>query len=263
MSHSLADVLCRAAIYGGRFSRPSAAVFADYLDEAGDERATVVRGLATAKLVQVANAYQDVPRDPQQLTAGWSVQRREIRLCVRAPTACLPVFKGIASELRGIVVARIYLGGRFLDTGCVPYTVRRLCSPSPIDARKVLLLDPPAFTLEVRKEGFSQEKLVKAAYRRMCVGFLERLFFPETDLTTDESAYERPEMGQYPSVDESRDRLRRARWSMGDVATANRWLVTGTNGDEYQIMAEGRSQAEAWWNACRQAVDLGLLAPRR
>jgi hypothetical protein len=34
----------------------------------------------------------------------------------------------------------------------------------------------------------------------------------------------------YPSVNESRDRLHRAGWSVGEIATATRWLVTGTNG---------------------------------
>jgi hypothetical protein len=42
-------------------------------------------------------------------------------------------------------------------------------------------------------------------------------------------------MGEFPSVDESRDHLHRAGWSVGEIATATRWLVTGTNGGENQI----------------------------
>src|SRR5262249_38246721 len=34
-----------------------------------------------------------------------------------------------------------------------------------------------------------------------------------------------------PSVDESCDRLHRAGWSLGEIATAGEWVVTGTNGD--------------------------------
>jgi hypothetical protein len=63
-----------------------------------------------------------------------------------------------------------------------------------------------------------------------------------------------------PSVDESLDRLRRAGWSVGDTVNASGWLVTGTNG-ENRIHAEGRTRAEAWWNACVQAREVGLLAP--
>src|SRR4051812_9154243 len=66
-------------------------------------------------------------------------------------------------------------------------------------------------------------------------------------------------MATYPSVDESRDRLHRAGWSVGDVGTASGWLVTGTNG-ENRIEAYGRGQSEAWWHACEQARDVGMLA---
>jgi hypothetical protein len=44
-------------------------------------------------------------------------------------------------------------------------------------------------------------------------------------------------MNTYPSVDESRDRLHRAGWSVGEIATATRWLICGTNG-ENAIKAE-------------------------
>jgi hypothetical protein len=39
-------------------------------------------------------------------------------------------------------------------------------------------------------------------------------------------------MGIYPAVDESRDRLHSAGWSVGEAATAAGWLVTGTNGEK-------------------------------
>ena len=62
-----------------------------------------------------------------------------------------------------------------------------------------------------------------------------------------------------PSVDESFDRLRRAGWSVGEVATAGEWIVTGTNGENV-IDALGETQAEAWWLACEQARAVGMLS---
>jgi hypothetical protein len=41
-------------------------------------------------------------------------------------------------------------------------------------------------------------------------------------------------MSAYPTIDESRDRLHRAGWSVGEIATATRWQVCGTNGDDDQ-----------------------------
>jgi hypothetical protein len=38
-------------------------------------------------------------------------------------------------------------------------------------------------------------------------------------------------MRRYPSVDESRDRLHRAGWSVGEIATATHWQVDGGNGE--------------------------------
>jgi hypothetical protein len=70
-------------------------------------------------------------------------------------------------------------------------------------------------------------------------------------------------MSTYPSVDECRDRLHRAGWSIGETAIgpdlALVWLVTGTNG-ENRIEARGRSQAEAWYRATLQAEVVGMLA---
>jgi hypothetical protein len=69
-------------------------------------------------------------------------------------------------------------------------------------------------------------------------------------------------LAQFPGVDESRNRLHRAGWSVGEIATATRWLVSGANG-ENQIQAGGANQAEAWHTACEQAAAVGMLAPAR
>jgi hypothetical protein len=62
--------------------------------------------------------------------------------------------------------------------------------------------------------------------------------------------------------DEALDRLHRAGWSVGETAAGSTWLVCGANG-ENQIHAKGRSQAEAWAEACEQAGTVGMLAPSR
>ncbi len=66
----------------------------------------------------------------------------------------------------------------------------------------------------------------------------------------------------YPSVDECRDRLHRAGWSIGETGSATAWIVTGTNG-ENAIHAEGGSQAEAWYRATLQAEAVGMLTKPR
>jgi hypothetical protein len=70
-------------------------------------------------------------------------------------------------------------------------------------------------------------------------------------------------MPTYPTVDESLDRLRRAGWSVGDAAFGPEhalvWLVTGNNGENV-VKAEGRMRAEAYWRACVQAREGGMLA---
>jgi hypothetical protein len=70
-------------------------------------------------------------------------------------------------------------------------------------------------------------------------------------------------MSPYPAVDESAERLKRAGWSVGEVATAAGWLVCGCNGENV-IEARGSTQAEAWHRACEQAAAVGMLrsAPR-
>jgi hypothetical protein len=62
-------------------------------------------------------------------------------------------------------------------------------------------------------------------------------------------------------VDESAARLKRAGWSIGDVATAAGWLVSGRNGENV-IEARGWTQAEAWYNACLQAGAAGMFGLR-
>jgi hypothetical protein len=63
-------------------------------------------------------------------------------------------------------------------------------------------------------------------------------------------------------VDESRDRLHRARWSVGEIATATYWQVDRRN-RENLILNVATSQAEAWWRACQQAQAVGMLARER
>jgi hypothetical protein len=62
----------------------------------------------------------------------------------------------------------------------------------------------------------------------------------------------------YPSVDESRARLRRAGWSLGEVCQGDTWQVDGSNG-ENRFVVRGGSQAEAWWAACVMAREVGML----
>jgi hypothetical protein len=70
-------------------------------------------------------------------------------------------------------------------------------------------------------------------------------------------------MRTYPPAEESRDRLHRAGWSVGDVGTVSgSSLVSGTNG-ENAIRAWGATPDEAWWRACEQATAVGMLAPER
>jgi hypothetical protein len=64
----------------------------------------------------------------------------------------------------------------------------------------------------------------------------------------------------YPPVDESRDRLGRAGWSLGEACFGGTWQVDGRNG-ENRLLGTGASQEEAWWHACCQARAVGLLAP--
>jgi hypothetical protein len=66
----------------------------------------------------------------------------------------------------------------------------------------------------------------------------------------------------FPSVDDSRGRLHRAGWSVGEVAQGPLWVVTGTNG-ENRVNATATTQARAWLRACVQAREVGMLAPER
>jgi hypothetical protein len=69
-------------------------------------------------------------------------------------------------------------------------------------------------------------------------------------------------MPTFPSVDESRDRLHRAAWSVGEIATASARVVMGTNGENV-LEARVASQAEAGWQAWVQAGAVGMLAATR
>jgi len=69
---------------------------------------------------------------------------------------------------------------------------------------------------------------------------------------------------EIPKTDKLFLMLHRAGWSIGVTAFVGKegmsWLVFGTNGD-HSIRAEGKSQEEAWRNACRQAEEMGLVQP--
>ena len=71
-------------------------------------------------------------------------------------------------------------------------------------------------------------------------------------------------MDSIPRTDKLFLILHRAGWSVGDTAFVGKegisWLVYGTKGD-HSIRAEGKSQVEAWKQACRQAEEMGLVQP--
>ena len=67
----------------------------------------------------------------------------------------------------------------------------------------------------------------------------------------------------YPAVDESRDRLHRSGWSLGEVCIVGGdggrpWAVFGANGENL-LDVRGASQSEAWWRACEAARAVGML----
>jgi hypothetical protein len=66
----------------------------------------------------------------------------------------------------------------------------------------------------------------------------------------------------YPSVDESFGRLHRAGWSAGYARFVKTWSVYGTNGENL-IDAAAAMLEEAYWRACLQAREVGMLAPPR
>jgi hypothetical protein len=71
-------------------------------------------------------------------------------------------------------------------------------------------------------------------------------------------------MEEIPKTDKLFLILHKAGWSVGDTAFVGKegtsWLVFGTKGD-HSIRAEGKSQVEAWKQACRQAEEMGLVQP--
>ena len=71
-------------------------------------------------------------------------------------------------------------------------------------------------------------------------------------------------MDEIPKTDKLFLILHKAGWSVGDTAFVGKegisWLVYGTRG-ELSLRAEGKSQTEAWKNACRQAEEMGLVQP--
>ncbi len=71
-------------------------------------------------------------------------------------------------------------------------------------------------------------------------------------------------MSEVTKTDKLFQILHRAGWSIDCTAFAGRegitWLVYGTNGD-HSIQANGKTQLEAWKQACRRAEELGLVHP--
>jgi hypothetical protein len=65
-------------------------------------------------------------------------------------------------------------------------------------------------------------------------------------------------MRHYPSPDESLARLHAAGWTVGEAVFGDTWLVSGSNGENL-VLAEGRTQSEAWHRACQQAEAVGML----
>jgi hypothetical protein len=53
-------------------------------------------------------------------------------------------------------------------------------------------------------------------------------------------------MPSYPAVDECRDRLHRAGWSLGESCFGQRWQVDGSNG-ENRLLATGARPIKAVW----------------
>ena len=66
----------------------------------------------------------------------------------------------------------------------------------------------------------------------------------------------------YPTVDESLDRLHRAGWSVGHARFGETWSVYGAIGENV-IDAAGPALDEAYWRACELARAIGMLAPAR
>jgi hypothetical protein len=66
----------------------------------------------------------------------------------------------------------------------------------------------------------------------------------------------------FPSPDDSFARLHLAGWSIGEIATAGGWQVTGSN-RENLVRATGKSQAEAWYRAVERAEAVGMAGRNR
>jgi hypothetical protein len=66
----------------------------------------------------------------------------------------------------------------------------------------------------------------------------------------------------YAPVEECRDCLHRAGWSLGECCFGALWQVDGSSGED-RLLATGATQAQAWWRACVLAREVGMLAPVR
>jgi hypothetical protein len=63
-------------------------------------------------------------------------------------------------------------------------------------------------------------------------------------------------------IDEARDRLHRAGWSLGETVWGSSWRIDGRAGENV-LLVHGSTQAEAWPRAAEFARSLGLLAAER
>ena len=64
----------------------------------------------------------------------------------------------------------------------------------------------------------------------------------------------------HAQIDEARDRLHRAGWSLGETVWGAVWQIDGRNG-ENMLLVHASTQAEAWQRAVEFARSLGILAP--
>jgi hypothetical protein len=93
-----ARAILGAATERRRLSRVAALVLADWLEDRGDSRAALVRGLALAVPVEVADAWQQpLPAGDAGLSCYWSPDPRprwHLTLSLVASSPCLPALPG-------------------------------------------------------------------------------------------------------------------------------------------------------------------------
>jgi hypothetical protein len=175
-----------AATKRRRLDRVSALVLADRLEDCGDGRAALVRGLATAALVEVADAWRPpLPAGGAGPSCYWSAGAaisccqpsiRALTLSVRASSPCLPAHPGTFCD--HVVAEAVWqppdLGAR----------LRRLrlgvTAPYPIDSYRLGAYLPGHG--RTSRYGFSVPNgsglatVAAAAYERWAAAILTNLF---------------------------------------------------------------------------------------